>query len=655
MLLPIPFPDIYEYNNSCNKAVIVLVTGGDVMARPVQEGTDHKVALRVTGKYRYAATQPHVKDKETGRISRRYVYWGDVTEDLKFIPNDRYRTALEEDRKKLIFPSNWDMSAAEALREIRTEIPVVTDPYITNDGSAFSGTVSTCPVSDQFNNRFYGGTWFLWEIAVHKHVVEDLLSTFDGNLKFVNDIMTLAMFPILTGWNYSQAERWQSYTMTPSTHPLNPKYITHLTQNINDSHRMRFLKLRIKRQNSKAAVACDSTTRSAYGRCLADIRWGNNKDNKELQNTLEVVVYSLDTHEPIYYRTFGGNENDARTLRTIVSDLTALDCKELTIIFDRGYETEENIIGMIRADQPFLVCGKVGQTPVIDSIYTVKYDAEGMPLNMEYSSEYGFYAMQCEHQKTVLMNPDDPDSALSVTLKINLFLDMKDRISNLTRINEAIRKEEENLRDKMTGTFTEAQIKEMKKSFRYHKLKITNDGNLIVEKNSSVITKEKAIAGFFSSISYKVDGGAIEQYELYVIRDEQEKYFEEMKDQLGFNMQRNSSEDGKTGRLFILFIGLIMRSELRIVWSKKLRKNYPSSIDVLHEMLPIRFVEYDDGSTHITGFTAPQADICRAFSIPIPEDCLSATQKKAIDRATAGRKRGRPKGSLNKKKVAGEL
>ena len=54
--------------------------------------------------------------------------------------------------------------------------------------------------------------------------------------------------------------------------------------------------------------------------CLADIRWGRNKDNEQLQNTLEVVVYSLDTHEPIYYRTFAGNENDSRTLRTIIND-----------------------------------------------------------------------------------------------------------------------------------------------------------------------------------------------------------------------------------------------------------------------------------------------------------------------------------------------
>ena len=72
-------------------------------------------------------------------------------------------------------------------------------------------------------------------------------------------------------------------------------------------------------------------------------------------------------------------------------------------------------------------------------------------------------------------------------------------------------------------------------------------------------------------------------------------------------------------------------------------------------MLSVRFVEYEDGSAHITSFTTPQANIYRAYSLPVSEDCPSVTQKRAIDRSAAGRKRGRPKGSLNKKKVLAEL
>ena len=619
--------------------------------RPKNPNADHKVLLHQTGGYRYAATQPYEKDEKTGKLRRHYVYWGNVTEDLKFIPNLRFKLSDSKTRALLVFPEGWDLSAIDELKQQeKCQSPRVYDPSYENDGSAFSGTVRTVSEKEQFNNLFYGGTWFLWEMAVQKHIVEDLLTTFDGNQLVVNDLLTLAMFPIMTSWNYSQAERWQSYTKTPSTRTLSPSFITRFTQSITDHHRMSFLKLRFARQKPKAVLACDSTTRSAYGRCLADIRWGKNKDNEELQNTLEVVVYSLDTHEPIYYRTFGGNENDSRTLRTIIGDLKKLGCEDLLIIFDRGYETEDNMIDMIQRDQAFLVCGKVGQKPVYDCIMEIEYDAHGMPTNMEYYKKEKLYLIQHEQEMKV---PDTghPGEEKAATLKINLFLNMSDRMDELTKINEAIKNEKESLamliaEDKV---YSEEEIKRLKKEYTYHKLSLSREKKLVVNENEKVVSKAKNTAGFFSSVSYKVDGDAKDQLEMYALRDEQEKYFEEMKDQLGFNMQRNWSEDGKTGRLFILFIGLILRSELRHVWSEKLRDRYPSSIDVLHEMLPIRYIEYPDGSSSITGFTTAQMDIGLAFSLPIPHECLSTVQKETMERKLAGRGRGRPKGSLNKK------
>lgn len=90
---------------------------------------------------------------------------------------------------------------------------------------------------------------------------------------------------------------------------------------------MNLLKRRIARQNASTVVACELNDTLSLWETSCRYTLGNNKDNKELPNTLEVVVYSVDSFEPIYYRSFGGNENDQRTLRTIVSDLEALGCR----------------------------------------------------------------------------------------------------------------------------------------------------------------------------------------------------------------------------------------------------------------------------------------------------------------------------------------
>ena len=104
-----------------------------------------------------------------------------------------------------------------------------------------------------------------------------------------------------------------------------------------------------------------------------------------------------------------------------------------------------------------------------------------------------------------------------------------------------------------------------------------------------------------------------------------QRYFEEMKNQIGFSMQRNSTEDGKTGRLFILFIGLILHTWIRHIWSTKLSEKYGCSKDVIDEMTSIRYIEYPYREDHVTVLT-PQTEIYEAFSLISPEGTLSEHQ-----------------------------
>lgn len=69
---------------------------------------------------------------------------------------------------------------------------------------------------------------------------------------------------------------------------------------------MKLLSLRAARVGSEELCAVDTTTRSAYGSSLADIKWGHNKEGMPLEQTNEVVMYTLTQHMPIYYRTLPG-------------------------------------------------------------------------------------------------------------------------------------------------------------------------------------------------------------------------------------------------------------------------------------------------------------------------------------------------------------
>ena len=186
------------------------------------------------------------------------------------------------------------------------------------------------------------------------------------------------------------------------------------------------------------------------------------------------------------------------------------------------------------------------------------------------------------------------------------------------------------------------------KKTRFHKVIYTdNTGNgttsIEIRKNEAAVKKEKAQCGFFSSLSFKAPGDALEMLRAYRTRDEQEKYFEQMKDQMDFHTQDASSQDGRAGRAFILFVALILSSTVRSTWrnSLELKESFTTSLEILDEMEDIRWIRYEDGREILTEFCGQQLSICKAFGITVPPECLPAQEKKAVERKNNPKKRGR--------------
>ena len=143
----------------------------------------------------------------------------------------------------------------------------------------------TLELSTSFNNRLYGSFWLLENIAYKIGLFDDLLKVFNDNILRVNEIFSLSIYPYLSGKTYNRFARWQNAHKTLVDYHLKSPYITKMSQNITDDHRMNLIKLRLNRQPKNSILDCDSTTRSAWGKCLADIRWGHNKDNDKLKNS----------------------------------------------------------------------------------------------------------------------------------------------------------------------------------------------------------------------------------------------------------------------------------------------------------------------------------------------------------------------------------
>jgi hypothetical protein len=121
-----------------------------------------------------------------------------------------------------------------------------------------------------------------------------------------------------------------------------------------------------------------------------------------------------------------------------------------------------------------------------------------------------------------------------------------------------------------------------------------------------------------------------------------------MKSQLHFDMQQNGSEEGKTGRLFILFLSLMLTSYIRYIWrTTELKKLFESPLDVLDEMRQIRCIEHTNKAKSITPFVGAQVNICKAFDVTIPDGC----SPDYISKRKQPKRRGRPSKHLTEREI----
>jgi transposase len=589
------------------------------MARQAEESTTYKVKIHLNNGYRYASTQPLVVDPErtSGRNKHRRIHWGTVDEDNRFHPNKTYLYADVSERRKLIFPDDWDMSEVASLPSERK-----------------AGRPSC---DDDDSNKLYGDIWLLEQIAGKTGLRKDLEEALGGNREMADAIMTLAMFHITTGNTFNRAAHWQRIERVPYRRPLTSPDITYLTQSITEQHRMDLFRLRAARTKDGDLCAVDSTTRSAYGSSLADIKWGRNKERLPLEQTTEVVVYDLNTHMPIYYRTFPGNIPDSRSVETILLDLRHAGFPLLVLITDRGYESVRNMERYILDGQPLIMWVKVRQKMVLDRIRAFGsfiHSPEGMEVDEDSRIYYRQYDID---YKVEVRSGVEKDAD---RLRLNLYFDPMRRSEELTSLDVAIKHQRAALEDIRQGGLPVDDDESIRKNYPYFTVKIKDDDRTLVsyELNTKKVEEAKLSSGFYANLTHRLDLNPMQALDAYSLRDEQEKLFEQQKGPLGCDRQRNWSEDGKNGRLFIMFVALIMSSYLKYVWkTTALKKSFCSSLEILDEMRSIRIVEHKGKAKHITPFVGRQLDICEAFGFPVPDNCSPKYMSKKVKVKGPGR------------------
>ena len=334
------------------------------------------------------------------------------------------------------------------------------------------------------------------------------------------------------------------------------------------------------------------------------------------------------------------------------------------MITHRGYNSQSNLEEYILNDQKMIMCIKAGSGYALDFIKGLS-PYSFVPDGFDYCAEADLYYRQVHLSHTVYR--EDGTEKKSDRLGLNLYFDPVRRSMELKKIDAAQRGAHQELDTLILEKAAIADPETFQKKHPYLHLEyemvpeknwVEQHGEIIpipahtilksYKCDDEAISRGKRTAGFLALLTLGKNLTAIESLEQYKLRDEQEKYFSQMKTQMLCDRQRNSSEDGKAGRTFIQFIGLIFSSYLRHIWkTTPLSDIFPTSLAILDEMRSIRCIEYPgQGAVKITSFTGKQLDICQHFGFDLPKESASAQAAPAQGK----KRRGRPPGSKNKKK-----
>ena len=237
--------------------------------RKADPNTRYRVFIHtVADKYSYATVQQPYMPMGGTRLKYKPVHIGTIDKQSVFTPNTLFRLLPVSERLKFIFPDGIDISRASELNHPdytgqASEENLAEAPPATQEANA-EAPKEPMPCEntlDQYNNRLYGSFWLLEQILREKGIYDDLLETFEGNIAQVHEVMSLSIFPYLSGKCFSRFAKWQNSHKTLLDYQLPSQEITRLAQSITEGHRMKLISLRLARQPKGAILDCDSTTR----------------------------------------------------------------------------------------------------------------------------------------------------------------------------------------------------------------------------------------------------------------------------------------------------------------------------------------------------------------------------------------------------------
>jgi transposase len=449
------------------------------------------------------------------------------------------------------------------------------------------------------------GNMYLLRYISNKLKITELLQSIFTEAYF--EILTLAYYEIMEGSALYLFPYWFDEQYLPKARKLYSSAISKLCDDIGraQTQRIEFINQWIEHLKPIKGIYFDITSISSYSTKIDFIEWGYNRDNENLPQLNMGVVLCQNNLLPIYYSLYPGSIVDVTTLKNIIKYLKVFKIENILCVFDKGFFSKSNILELNNHDNKieFIQPVPLRLTKAKALLKNNKIQLRNNKKAFKYNEEILHHlSSNLEFDNIVFESHIFFNEKIEIDQKHNFLktlieIEEKAKKNKFSCFNECLKYKNENIKEKFISFFK------------------CNRATQEIEINLKVINSYIAKMGCFILLTNRQNMDKIEVLEYYRNKDNVEKIFDIVKNEMDGDRLRVHSQYNTEGRLFIKFIALIIYMEIsKVMKDKELFEKYTVK-EMFSELKKLKIIQIGNNEPFLSELSKRQRIILKAFDI----------------------------------------
>ena len=438
---------------------------------------------------------------------------------------------------------------------------------------------------------------------IHELQLDEILSDSFGNLS--QDIIAVSAF-LASGapGGLSNIDHFTQNNFCFTSKIITSESLSQLYKDISQSMCNDFFRSWIRKCCQNDYICYDVTSVSSYSDNLPFVEWGYNRDKERMPQFNIGMFCTVKSKVPVYYSPYNGSINDYSNLPYVINKARGVGLepdadKKVTLVMDGGFAIPDVILKasdmgfklLIGAPQDFGV--KIKEH--LSEWVTNGFLEDSILRRNDEAIRYKEKEITIGRLRTRLMMFKSPLSGLDQEKSLNSIINQM----------------EVELQDK------NKIIKGKHKYAPFFHITTNENNTFTYTFDKHEYAKTLALCGCFALLCTNTELSCEEALDLYRSKDCVEKAFAVLKNDILDERIRTKSIESTNGKMFLAFIGLIIRRTLEDKLRRYLNKSRISLDSAINRLSYIRCIKEDEKWLLSNCLTKVQRELVDILGLPV--------------------------------------